>query len=115
MEKRRLGKTDLEVMPLGLGTAELGYITDFSQEDCDRLLNIALDEGVNFVDTSVCYGDSEEKIGKAISSRRGDYILATKCGHKIDGLNSDEWSANIVAESLERSLKTLKTDQMDNL
>ena len=124
MEKRRLGKTDLEVMPLGLGTAELGYIADFSQEDCDRLLNIALDEGVNFIDTAVCYGDSEEKIGKAISSRRGDYILLTKCGHdrentkrghKIDGLNSDKWSPNIVAESLERSLKTLKSDYVDIL
>ena len=114
MEKRRLGKTDLEVMPLGIGTAELG-ITAFRQEECDRLMNVILDEGVNFVDTSACYGDSEEKIGKAISSRRGDYILLTKCGHKTGSLNSDAWSPDIVAESLERSLKLLKTDYVDIL
>ncbi len=114
MEKRKFGKTNLEVMPLGIGAAFHG-ITDFSQEDCDKLLNIVLDEGVNFVDTAACYGDSEEKIGKAISSRRGDYILLTKCGHKANDLNADEWSTNIVTESLERSLKLLKTDYVDIL
>jgi len=44
------------------------------------VLNAVLDSGINFIDTAVCYGTSEARIGRAISHRRGEFILATKCG-----------------------------------
>ena len=68
MQKRTLGKTGWKVSVIGFGAIKLPQI---SQRECDILLNKALDEGVNFVDTADCYGDSEEKIGIALGQRRG--------------------------------------------
>ncbi len=101
MERRRLGKTGLEVAALGFGAIKLPKI---SAQDAARALNRALDLGVNFVDTSRTYDDSECKIGCALKHRRGEYILATK-SHARDaaGLRQD----------LETSLRELQTDYVD--
>jgi hypothetical protein len=112
MEKRAFGKTGLDVTPLGYGGAEIG-IEDVSADDAQRVLETVLDEGINLIDTAACYGDSEEKIGQAISGRRDEYVLVTKCGHSRDGIESDPWTAEVVFESIERSLKRLKTDHVD--
>jgi aryl-alcohol dehydrogenase-like predicted oxidoreductase len=80
---RLLGKTGLEVTTLGFGAMELrGAPTgpSISDEDAAVLLNTLLDEGVNFIDTSIDYGRSEEVIGQAIPHRRDEYVLASKCG-----------------------------------
>jgi len=112
MEKRELGKTGLQVTPLGFGTAQIGFL-DVPQPDCDRLLNGLLDAGMNVVDTAACYGGAEEKIGKAISHRREEYVLVSKCGHHVDEDDPPDWSPDIVRKSAERSLKRLKTDFVD--
>ncbi|MGC8742155.1 MAG: aldo/keto reductase [Candidatus Sumerlaeaceae bacterium] len=110
MERRKFGRTDLEVSVLGFGGAEIGY-EGAPQSDVEVLLNEALDAGLNVIDTAECYPDSEEKIGRAVSHRRKDYYLFTKCGH-FDGRSAD-WSKASLLASIERSLKRLRTDYVD--
>ncbi len=114
MEKRTLGKTQLEVTPIGFGTAQIGFV-GMEQAECDQLLNGVLDAGVNVIDTAACYVDAEEEVGKAIGSRRDEYILVSKCGHKIADDDAPEWSGELVRSSAERSLRLLKTDHLDVL
>ncbi|MDP6380495.1 MAG: aldo/keto reductase [Phycisphaerae bacterium] len=112
MKKRDFGKTGLKVTPLGFGSAELGG-QDITQGECDRFLNAILDAGINFIDTAMCYGDSEDKIGRSISHRRDEFVLSTKCGHPVD--DAPQWSAEVVQKSTEQSLRRLRTDHLDVL
>jgi len=111
MEKRVLGKTGMNVTVLGYGGAEIGY-RGVPEETVERLINGALDAGLNVIDTAECYVDSEEKIGKAASRRRDEYFLFTKCGHDQDG---DNWNPQKMAEQIDRSLQRLQTDRVDLL
>ncbi|MCA9437941.1 MAG: aldo/keto reductase [Candidatus Omnitrophica bacterium] len=114
MQKRTLGKTNLEVTPIGFGTAQIGFV-GMEQSDCDHLLNGVLDAGVNVIDTAACYVDAEEKVGKSIGSRRDEYVLVSKCGHKIADDDPPEWSPELIRSSAERSLRLLKADCLDVL
>jgi len=76
------------------------------------VLNSALDAGINVVDTAECYDGSEESIGNAISKRRTEFFLFTKCGHPR-GIGTEDWSGNSISESIERSLRRLRTDRID--
>jgi len=109
MEKRRLGRTNLDVTVLGFGGAG---IAGGDLENIRKVLNSALDAGINVIDTAECYEGSEESIGKAISKRRAEFFLFTKCGHPR-GIGSKDWSANSILESIERSLRRLQTDCID--
>ena len=111
MEKRQLGKTDMNVSVLGFGGAEIGY-EGATPDVVERLLNSALDAGLNLVDTAECYESSEELIGQTVSHRRHDFYLFTKCGHPR-GVGSEDWSKASILESIERSLRRLKTDRVD--
>jgi aryl-alcohol dehydrogenase-like predicted oxidoreductase len=108
VERRRLGKTDMDVSVLGFGGSEIGYART-EQRVVDRLLNSALDAGLNVIDTAECYVESETAIGRAVGDRRKDYWLFTKVGH----WPQDGWSAEGIAASLERSLERLSTDHVD--
>jgi aryl-alcohol dehydrogenase-like predicted oxidoreductase len=110
MEKRTLGNTGMQVTPLGFGGAEIGR--DVSAEQVAALLNGALDAGLNVIDTAECYGQSEELIGKAVSHRRGEYHLFTKCGH-ASGFDLPDWDLRLLEQSIDRSLQRLKTDHVD--
>ena len=101
MQKRTLGKTGWELSVIGFGAIKLPRI---SQKECDILLNKAIDAGINFVDTADCYGDSEEKIGRALKKRRGEFYLSTKIDER-DGIG--------VQKKLERCLRRLRTDRID--
>ena len=101
MKKRILGRTGWEISIIGFGAIKLPQI---NQRDCDILLNRAIDLGINFVDTADCYGDSEEKIGRALGKRRKEFYLSTKIDER-DGVG--------VLKKLERSLQRLKTDWID--
>src|SRR5579871_1674926 len=113
MEKRAFGKTDMQVTVLGFGGAEVGF-QSAAQEDVTRLLNSALDAGLNVIDTAECYGGSEELIGNAVAHRRSEYYLFTKCGHR-SGIDLPDWSPELLEQSIERSLRRLKTDCVDLL
>ncbi|HEV8584692.1 MAG TPA: aldo/keto reductase [Methylomirabilota bacterium] len=111
MERRRLGRTDMEVSALGFGGSEIGY-DGVSQAVATRLLNAALDAGLNVIDTAECYADSETLIGRAVSDRRREFHLFTKVGH-ARGWSSEDWSPASILESIERSLTRLRTDRLD--
>ncbi len=103
MEKRQLGRTGLRVSPLGFGAMHLPKLT---QEEANRVLNYALDRGITYIDTAAGYGDSEEKLGKAIKSRRDEYVLATKTAKR---------SYREAKTEIEASLRQLGTDHIDIL
>ena len=115
---RTLGRTGIEVTTLGFGAMELrGQPTgpEISDEDAGALLNAVLDEGINFIDTSIDYGRSEELIGKYISNRRSEYALASKCGcvpGNQMGRDHVHTAENIRA-GVEHSLRLMKTDHLD--
>lgn len=112
METRRLGKTDMHVSMIGVGGSEIGY-ENASAETARTLLNRALDLGINVIDTAECYHTSEELIGDAIGHRRGEFFLFTKCGHPHGAESAPNWSSNSILESIQRSLRRLKTDRVD--
>ncbi|HJT82546.1 MAG TPA: aldo/keto reductase [Chthoniobacterales bacterium] len=112
MEKRRLGKTDMNVSVLGFGGAEIGY-ENAPADTAGTLLNRALDLGINVIDTAECYHTSEEHIGRSIAHRRDQFFLFTKCGHPHGAESAPNWSRDSILESIQRSLTRLKTDRVD--
>ena len=70
----------MQVGVLGFGGSEIGD-DQVASKTVSSLLNQALDDGLNVIDTAECYPQSEEMIGKAVAQRRKDYYLFTKCGH----------------------------------
>lgn len=125
MIKKKLGRTGLEVTQLGYGSMGLRGprtwgVRVVSEEDADRFLNLVLDAGINFIDTSPDYGISEERIGRYISSRRSEFFLATKCGCAHTQLEdrleiNHVWKKDVVQRNIETSLRRLKTDCVDIL
>lgn len=101
----------MEVSALGFGGSEIGY-ESISASVVARMLNGALDAGLNVIDTAECYLNSEELIGQAVAGRRTDCYLFTKCGHPR-GWGLGDWRASSLLSSIERSLRRLKTDCVD--
>ena len=118
LEKRTLGRTGLSVTALGYGAMDLGNVPasgDTTDEQASKVLNAVLDAGINFIDTAVCYGLSEARIGRAIAHRRGEYILASKCGCMVGAMGGGEHvhtAANVRA-GVEHSLRAMRTDYLD--
>lgn len=106
-----MGRTGMSASVLGFGGAEIGY-EGASDHDVERILHSALDEGLNVIDTAECYADSEEKIGRAVSGRRNDFLLFTKVGH-ASGLDGGDWNPDMMRRSIDRSLQRLQTETVD--
>lgn len=114
MERRRLGRTGMEVGVLGFGGAEVGFDATPSQT-VERLLNEALDAGLNVIDTAECYGDGETLVG-TVAARRSAFYIFTKCGHAAGlPLPGADWEPASLRASIERSLRRLRTDYVDLL
>ncbi|QNN20741.1 aldo/keto reductase [Planctomycetales bacterium ZRK34] len=123
MEQRRLGKHGPSVSVIGFGAFKIGrnqkikYARPYdlpSDDEVASLLGGALDLGVNYIDTAPAYGISEQRIGKAISHRRGEYTLGTKVGEIFeDGESRYDYSTPAVRASVEQSLRRLRTDVLD--
>ncbi len=117
LPKRMLGKTGFEVTTLGFGAMELRggpHGPEVTEEEAERVLNAVLDSGINFIDTSIDYGRSEELIGKFISNRRDEYFLASKCGCVVDGQRGEHiHTAENIRKGVLNSLRLLKTDHLD--
>jgi aryl-alcohol dehydrogenase-like predicted oxidoreductase len=121
MQKRKLGKSNLEVSALGLGCIGLsfGFGPAVDKKDGITLIRAAVERGVTFFDTAEVYGPytNEELVGEALAPFRKQVAIATKFGFKIDpntgkqaGLDSTPAHIKEVAEA---SLKRLKTDVID--
>ena len=138
VELRPFGRTGLHVSALGFGGANIGF-TDISGKILDRMFDAALERGVNLIDTAAMYGDSEEKIGRALRGRRQRYLICTKCGRCLpprrspngffvrvqrklrrwtgreEEYESLDWHPRAIEWSIHRSLRRLKTDHIDLL
>ena len=119
MKYRVLGRTNLRVSVIGIGTWQLGgeWGKDFSQGEVDAMFDRARELGLNLIDTAECYGDhvSERLVGAAIRRDREKWIVATKFGHHYRGfLERDTiYDPADVRRQLEASLKALQTDHVD--
>jgi len=116
MQYRQLGRSGMRVSALCLGTMNFGGRTD--EETSIRMVNQALDAGINFIDTADVYGRgvSEEITGKAIQAtgRRDDIVLATKAVANMgDGPNDHGASRYHLVRACEASLRRLNTDRID--
>ena len=124
MNYRRLGRTNLQVSEISLGTVELGMDYGIpvrgehlqpSEADAACLLNRALDLGVNLIDTAQAYGESEAIIGRALKSRRDEYLLATKISSlSWEGYTGRELRKRVLA-AITESLQALQTNTIDLL
>ena len=125
VEKRSLGVSGPEVTFLGFGALEIGRnwglgegaeVQRPDEAEAGRVLNAVLDMGVNLIDTASAYHASETRIGKSLSRRRDEYILATKCGeHSDEPRTYYDFSYRAISESINRSLELLQTDSVDLL
>ncbi|MDR7522840.1 MAG: aldo/keto reductase [Armatimonadota bacterium] len=116
MRYRRLGRSGLKVSVLGLGCNTFGRFADADQTA--RIVHAALDLGVNFFDTADVYsqGVSEEFLGRALGSRRGRAVVATKVvGAMGDGPNDRGASRAHITDGVHASLRRLGTDHIDLL
>lgn len=112
MEKRKLGRTGFEVTVLGFGGGPVG-INEIDQDPITEILNKVLDSGINLIDTAQAYKGSEEAIGKAVSHRRDEYVLVSKCGLPAQGPDEDAWQPATIAKVVDQALSRLKTDRLD--
>jgi aryl-alcohol dehydrogenase-like predicted oxidoreductase len=115
MRYRTLGRTGIKVSPYALGT--LMFATSVGNPDPDvsiRVIHKALDAGINLVDTSDAYGDSEEVVGRALRGRRDNVVVATKFGRPTgDDPNQQGTSRRWIMTAVENSLRRLQTDHID--
>src|SRR5271157_2571983 len=119
MQKRKLGKSNLEVSAIGLGCMGLSfaYGPAVDKQQGIALIRAAVEHGVTFFDTAEIYGPftNEELVGEALAPFRKDVVIATKFGFHIEGgkqAGLDSRPENI-KQVAEQSLKRLKTDVID--
>ena len=113
---RTLGGTGIEVSVQCLGTMMFGAIGNPDYDDCVRMVDVALENGINFIDTADMYGDgeSEEIVGKALVGRRHSIELPTKGHFQIgEGRNRSGNSRRWIIQAVEGSLRRLQTDWID--
>src|SRR2546423_88677 len=119
MEKRRLGKSNLEVSALGLGCMSMsfGYGPPADKQEMISLIRLAVERGVTFFDTAEAYGPftNEELVGGALAPVRDQVVIATKFGFKFEGdkQSGTDSRPQHIKEVAEASLKRLKTDTID--
>ena len=122
MQKRKLGKSNLEVSALGLGCMGMSfsYGPPKDKQEMTSLLRAAVERGITFFDTAEVYGPfiNEELVGEALAPFRGKVVIATKFGFKVDPNGGPRWvgldSRPVhIKEVAEASLKRLRLDAID--
>ena len=120
LPKRELGRTGLQVTMLGYGAMELRgapRARPTTDGQAETILNAVLDAGINYIDTSIDYGVSEERIGRYISHRRSEYYLASKCGCLVGAATAQVsphvYTHDNIIAGVEQSLVRMKTDYLD--
>ena len=125
LPRRQLGRTGLPVTMLGYGAMEIRGAPrgrDVTDQQAETILHAVLDAGINYIDTSIDYGVSEERIGRYIGDRRSEYYLASKCGCLVGappaprGQTSPHvFTRDNILKGVEQSLARLRTDHLDVL
>ena len=110
MEQRLFGSTGLTVSALGLGAGQVGQ-DSVSEDVAAHLLNGALDAGVTLIDTARGYGLSEERIGRHLAGRRDEFVLSSKGGYDIDGL--ENWTGMAVTAGIDRALRLTRSERIE--
>lgn len=120
---RELGRTGIQSTMLGYGAMELRGAPrgrDVTEAQAETILNAVLDAGINYIDTSIDYGLSEERIGRYISGRRSEYYLASKCGCQVGAppaprgqRNPHVFTRDNIIAGVEQSLTRMQTDYLD--
>ncbi len=127
MQKRIFGRTGIEVSEISFGTVSLGLPYGIGvhgeadmplESDSIALLNEAVDKGMNFFDTAIGYGKSEQILGKAFKDRRGEVVICSKPAHFYDKfkgeiLPNDAQLSEKLESSITKSLKQLQTNYID--
>jgi aryl-alcohol dehydrogenase-like predicted oxidoreductase len=122
MQKRKLGKSGLEVSAVGLGCMGMSfsYGPPADKQEMISLLRTAVERGVTFFDTAEVYGPftNEELVGEALSPFEGEVVIATKFGFKLDPMGGPQWIGldswpEHIKQVAEGSLKRLKVDTID--
>ena len=121
--RTKLGRTGLDITRLGFGAMEIRGAPrgrEVTPKQAETILNAVVDAGINYIDTSIDYGMSEEFIGRFLAHRRGEFYLATKCGCQVGASPAPSGQRsphvftreNIVA-GVNQSLRRMKTDHLD--
>src|SRR6266545_4339398 len=123
LPRRQLGRTGLPVTMLGYGAMELRGVPrgrDVTDAQAETILHGVLDAGINYIDTSIDYGLSEERIGRFIGDRRSEFYLASKCGCPVgyERTSREDRPAHVftrdnVIAGVEQSLRRLRTEYLD--
>jgi aryl-alcohol dehydrogenase-like predicted oxidoreductase len=115
VQYRNLGRTGIKVSPYALGALMFAtQVGNAEPEDSIRVIHKALDAGINLIDTSDAYGDSEEVVGRALTGRRSNVVLATKFSRPTGtDPNQQGASRRWIMTAVENSLRRLQTDYID--
>lgn len=117
MQKRLLGKTGFEISPISLGTWQVGgkWGSTFNEKNAQTILQTAVDNGVNFIDTADVYsdGESEKAVGKFLKNCTERIYVATKCGRQIQPHVNEGYTPAVLRKYVEDSLKRLQMDAID--
>ncbi|MDB5263438.1 MAG: aldo/keto reductase [Adhaeribacter sp.] len=117
MNYRKLGKTGIDVSEISLGTWQVGgkWGEPFSHDNADRILNAAVDAGINFIDTADVYGDgeSEKAVGRLVRSRSEKIAVATKCGRRLSPHVSESYTPAALRKFVENSLENMGLETLD--
>jgi aryl-alcohol dehydrogenase-like predicted oxidoreductase len=109
VDRRQIGS--LEVSVVGLGTNNFGM--GMHGDEVPPVVSAALEAGINFFDTSDSYGDSEQRLAKALGRHRNEVVIATKFGNPVGQDGTGGADPAYVREAVERSLRQLGTDRID--
>ncbi|MDT0648852.1 aldo/keto reductase [Autumnicola edwardsiae] len=117
MNYRKLGKTGLKISEISLGTWQVGgkWGSGFDDNKADEIINTAIDQGVNFIDTADVYeeGLSEKAVGRVVRSRSEEIYVATKCGRQINPHVNENYTPEVLTKFVEDSLKRTGLDRLD--
>jgi aryl-alcohol dehydrogenase-like predicted oxidoreductase len=114
VKQRTIGKSDLQVSVIGLGCNNFGYVANMDVEASRKVIDAAIDSGINFFDTSDSYGTSEDILGEVLGDRRKTILLATKFGSKPNASGEKSGaSRSYILSEVEESLRRLRTDYID--
>ena len=117
MQYRTLGKTGFTISAISLGTWQVGgkWGSAFDEKNADAILNTAVDNGVNFIDTADVYsdGESERAIGRFLKTRNEKLFVATKCGRKVQPHVNEGYTPAVLRKYVEDSLQRLQIETID--